>query len=275
VRQIRRYFLLGAFASAAAMKVASAYGQYLRKIGLQLFTVRDLLITDFEGTLREIARLGYQEVEFANVLGPNLKQTRNLLRQLGLSAPSLHIDYDSLRKNAGASFATATALAAKFVVCPSFGHSERQTADDWKRVCENLNSIGELATQSGLTFAYHNHDFEFLDLPDGVRPFDLLLAYTNDRFVKFELDVYWAKKAHVDALAYLKAYKSRFRLVHLKDMAVDGSITEIGNGTIDFRKIIDASIAGGVRHFFVEQDYSSDPIRSIQASISYLRRYRP
>ena len=268
----RRHFLTAfSVAAAATMKAASAYSGYLREIGLQLYTVRDLLSTDFEGTLREIARLGYQEVEFAGVLGPNLKQTRNLLRQLGLSAPSLHIDYKSLRKNAEASFETATALAAKFVVCPWLDQSERQTADDWKRVCENLNSIGELAAHSGLAFAYHNHDFEFLNLPDGIRPFDLLLARTNDRFVKFELDVYWAKKGGVDPVAYLKAHKSRFRLVHLKDMAIDGSTTEIGNGTIDFGKIVAASIAGGVRHFFVEQDYSSDPIQSIKTSIAHLR----
>jgi len=270
----RRHFLRAFAAAAATMKAASAYGGYLREIGLQLYTVRDRLSADFEGTLREIARLGYQEVEFAGVLGPNLKQTRNLLRQLGLSAPSLHIDYNGLRKNTGASFETATALGAKFVVCPWLDQSERQTADDWKRVCENLNSIGERATHSGLTFAYHNHDFEFLNLPDGVRPFDLLLARTNDRFVKFELDVYWARKGDVDPVAYLKTYKSRFRLVHLKDMAIDGSTTEIGNGTIDFGEIIVASIAGGVRHFFVEQDHSPDPIQSIKTSIAYLRHYR-
>jgi sugar phosphate isomerase/epimerase len=256
------------------MKAVSAYDQSLREIGLQLYTVRDLLSVDFEGTMREIARLGYQEVEFAGVLGPNLKQTRNLLGQLGLRAPSLHIDYDSLRKNAAASFETATALAAKFVVCPWLDQSERQTVDDWKRVCESLNSIGERATHSGLTLAYHNHAFEFLKLPDGVRPFDLLLAHTNDRLVKFELDVYWAKKGNVDPVAYLKAHKSRFRLVHLKDMAPDGSITEIGNGTIDFGAIIVAAIAGGVRHFFVEHDNPPDPIKTIKTSIAYLRHYR-
>ncbi len=244
-----RRHVLTALAAAAAAKAASAQGGSLQEIGLQLYTVRDLLSTDFEGTLRAIARLGYQEVEFAGVLGPDLKQTRNLLGELGLSAPS-------------------------FVVCPSLDQSERQTIDDWKRVCENLNSIGELATHSGLTFAYHNHNFEFSSLPHGVRLFDFLLAHTDDRFVKFELDVYWAKKGNVDPVAYLKAYQSRFRLVHLKDMAMDGSFTEIGNGTLDFDVIIAASIAAGVRHFFVEQDYSSDPMRSIAQSISYLQRYR-
>jgi sugar phosphate isomerase/epimerase len=92
--------------------------------------------------------------------------------------------------------------------------------------------------------------------------------------VKFELDVYWATKGNVDPVAYLKADQSRFRLVHLKDMAIDRSTTEIGSGTIDFDEIIAASIAAGVRHFFVEQDYSPDPMRSITKSISFLQRYR-
>ena len=268
----RRQFLTAI--AAAGTSAASAHAGHLRKIGLQLYTVRDLLSTDFEGTLRRVARLGYQEVEFAGVLGPDLKQTRNLLRQLGLSAPSLHIDYNRLRNDTAASFETATALGARFVVCPWLDRSERQAPDDWKRVCENLNSIGERAARSGLTLAYHNHDFEFVKLPDGVRPLDLLLAHTNDRLVTFELDVYWAKKGDVDPVAYLKTHKSRFRLVHLKDMARDGSTAEIGSGTIDFGEIMLAAMASGVRHFFVEQDDSSDPMQSIETSISYLRHRR-
>jgi sugar phosphate isomerase/epimerase len=268
----RRQFLIAV--AAAGTGAASADARRLRKIGLQLYTVRNLLSSDFEGTLRRIASLGYQEVEFAGVLGPDLNLTRNLLRQLGLSASSLHVDYDSLRNHTAVSFETAKALGAGFVVCSWLNQEERQTADDWKRVSENLNSIGELAARSGLTFAYHNHDFEFFNLPDGVRPFDLLLVCTNERLVKFELDVYWVKKGNADPVAYLKANKSRFRLVHLKDMAIDGSTTEIGHGTFDFGEIIAASMASGVRHYFVEQDYSSDPIQSIEKSIAYLRRYR-
>ncbi|MDB5607581.1 MAG: sugar phosphate isomerase/epimerase [Bradyrhizobium sp.] len=268
----RRQFLI-AVVAAAGTGAASADAGRLRKIGLQLYTVRNLLSTDFEGTLRRIASLGYQEVEFAGILGPDLNLTRNLLRQLGLSASSLHVDYDSLRNHTAASFETAKALGAGFVVCSWLNQAERQTSDDWKRVCENLNSIGERAARSGLMLAYHNHDFEFVKRPDGVRPFDLLLAHANERLVTFEIDVYWAKKAGIDPVAYLRAYKSRFRLLHLKDMARDGSSVEIGRGTIDFGAIMDAAMAGGVRHFFVEQEDSSDPMQSIEISIAYLRRH--
>lgn len=256
------------------MEAAAAYGRDLRKIGLQLYTVCDLLKSNFEDTLRKVALFGYREVEFAGVLGSNVRTTRELLRSLALAAPSLHLDYVSLREHPGTSFDTAATLGARFVVCPWLDPPERQTVDDWKRICERLNTIGELAARSGLTLAYHNHDFEFANLPDGVRPFDLLFSRTDERFVKFELDVYWATKGGVDPASFLRAHPSRFRLVHLKDMAKDGSFTEIGNGTLDFPEIIEASLQSGVRHFFVEQDYSPDPMRSIRVSMAYLRQGR-
>jgi sugar phosphate isomerase/epimerase len=163
-------------------------------------------------------------------------------------------------------------LEARYIVCPWLDPSERQTAADWQRICDRLNAIGERAGRASLTLAYHNHDFEFADLADGIRPYDLLLSRTDERFVKLELDVYWAAKGKVDPAPLLRAHPSRFRLVHLKDMARDGSFTEIGNGTIDFGDIIDAALQSGVQHFFVEQDVAPDPLRSIETSISNLRR---
>jgi sugar phosphate isomerase/epimerase len=182
----------------------------------------------------------------------------------------LHSDYASLLRDTGPSFDTAHVLGAGFVICPWLDRSERQALDSLKGVCDNLNAIGERAAGAGLTLAYHNHDFEFENLADGVRPIDVLLSRTDERFVKFELDVYWAKRVDVDPATFLRAHQSRVRLVHLKDMAKDGSTTEIGNGVLDFREIIDASLQSGVEHFFVEQDQSPDPMRSIAASIAFL-----
>ncbi|MCK1554447.1 sugar phosphate isomerase/epimerase [Bradyrhizobium sp. 177] len=269
----RREVLTG-IAGGAAIGGAPVSGRELSKIGLQLYTVRDLLKAEFEGILRKVARLGYREVEFAGILGPDMRRTRKLLLSLGLSAPSLHIDYGSLRDNTGSSFDIAHLLGSRFVVCPWLDQLERQTIDDWKRICDRLNRIGELAARSGLTLAYHNHDFEFAKLAGGIQPYDILLSRTDERFVKFELDVYWATKGNLDSARVLKTHPSRFRLVHLKDMARDGSTTELGNGTIDFAKILDASFRCGVQHFFVEQDASADPLQSIETSIAFLRHTR-
>lgn len=265
---------LGVFpaGACAALGTAAAHAAALQTIGLQLFTVRDLLKSDFEGTLRKIAALGYREVEFAGVLGDDVGRTCDLLHSLDLTAPSLHADYTSLRSNPEKSFETAHLLEARFVVCPWLDPPERQTADDWKRICDKLNAIGARAAHAGLVLAYHNHDFEFADLAAGVRPYDLLLSRTDEPLVKFELDVYWATRGKADPAPLLRAHPSRFRLVHLKDMAGDGSFTEIGNGTLDFADIIDAALQTGVEHFFVEQDVAPDPLRSIAASIAYLRR---
>lgn len=253
------------------MKLDSASNRELRKIGLQLYTVRDLLTVDFEETMKRVAILGYSEVEFAGIFGSDVSRTRKLLSRLGLTAPSLHLDYATLRDNAQASFEIAHLLGSRFVVCPWLHPSVRKSTDDWKRICDDLNTIGQLASRSDLTLAYHNHDFEFADLPGGIQPYDLLLRRTDERLVKFELDVYWAAKGNLDSARVLRSHPSRFPLVHLKDMAKDGSTTELGRGTIDFAGILEAASVSDVEHVFVEQDVSTDPLRSIETSIAFLR----
>jgi sugar phosphate isomerase/epimerase len=269
--ELSRRTVLGFSAAGAMMTIDSTFGGEVRKIGLQLYTVRDLLKVDFEGTLRRVAILGYSEVEFAGILGSDVSHTRKLLLGLGLTAPSLHIDYPSLRDNAQPSFEIAHLLGSRFVVCPWLDPSVRKTTDDWKRICDNLNTIGQLASRSNLTLAYHNHDFEFAAPPGGIQPYDVLLRRTDERLVKFELDVYWATKGNLDSARVLTANPLRFPLVHLKDMAKDGSTTELGRGTIDFASILEAARQSGVRHVLVEQDVSTDPLRSIETSIAFLR----
>ena len=132
---------VSAIVIGAAFGTTAAHSRDLRKIGLQLYTVRDLLKRNFEATLRNVALLGYREVEFAGILGEDLTRTRDLLRGLDLAAPSLHADYTSLRNDPEKSFETARLLEARFVVCPWLDPPERQTADDWKRICDRLNAV--------------------------------------------------------------------------------------------------------------------------------------
>ncbi|MGY4429608.1 sugar phosphate isomerase/epimerase [Bradyrhizobium sp. F1.13.1] len=134
--ELSRRAVLGFIAAGAMMTIDSTFGGEVRKIGLQLYTVRDLLKVDFEGTLRRVAILGYSEVEFAGILGSDVSHTRKLLLGLGLTAPSLHIDYPSLRDNAQPSFEIAHLLGSRFVVCPWLDRSVRKTTDDWKRICD-------------------------------------------------------------------------------------------------------------------------------------------
>ena len=240
--------------------------------GLQLYTVRDALSTDVEGTLRRVADVGYREVELAGLPGVTADAMRASLQRYGLAVPSMHAGYDDLRGDLAAVVQEARVLGATCVVCPSVDARQRRTADDWKRVCWTLNGIGRGVREQGLVLAYHNHDFEFVPFDDGTMPFRLLLTETDPRDVKLELDVYWVAKAGLDPVQQLRAGQDRIVLVHLKDLGADGSTVEVGRGVLDMEKIVRAALAAGARHLFVEQDDSPDPIASIASSLRFLER---
>ena len=240
--------------------------------GLQLYTVRDALGADLEGTLRSVAAIGYREVEVAGLPGVTAEAMQASLKRHGLDAPSMHAGYDRLQRGLDAVVEEARILGANYLVCPSVDAEERKTTEDWKRVCQTLNTVGQAVRSRGLVLAYHNHDFEFVPFADGKTPFQLLMSETDPRDVKLELDVYWVAKAGQDPVQYLKDGHDRILLVHLKDLASDGSTVEAGAGVLDFERIIRTALLADVRHLFVEQDTSADPIASVGVSLRFLER---
>ncbi len=243
--------------------------------GLQLYTVRDPLGADLDGTLRSVADIGYREVELAGLAGTTAPVMRERLKHYGLAAPSMHASYDRLRGELDAVLEEARTLGAAFVVCPSIDAGERRTADEWKRVCQTLSRIGWVVRSQGVTLAYHNHDFEFVPFDGGAAPFDLLISETDPRELKLELDVYWVAKGGRDPVRCLKDSVGRVPLVHLKDLARDGSTTELGAGVLDIEQIIRSALSAGAKHLFVEQDTSPDPLRSIATSLRFLEGLPP
>jgi sugar phosphate isomerase/epimerase len=240
--------------------------------GLQLYTVRDALGADMEGTLKSVAGVGYREVELAGLPGVTAQAMHASLRRHGLDAPSMHASYDRLRGDLDSVLEEARILGANHLVCPSVDAGERKTAADWKTVCQTLSRIGQVVRSHGLVLAYHNHDFEFVPFGDGTTPFHLLMTETDPRNVKLELDVYWVAKAGQDPVQYLMNGQDRIVLVHLKDLAADGSTVEIGSGVLDMERIVRAALIAGARHLFVEQDSSTDPLASIVASFRVLEQ---
>jgi sugar phosphate isomerase/epimerase len=267
----RREFLALLSALVASPSASPVLGKSLRSFGLQLYTVRDLLERDFEGTLAEVARLGYQQVEFAGIIGPSPEQTSNILKRHGLVAPASHVSYEQLELELSKHLEMAKAMGQQFIVCPSVDASRLGTIDDWKRVCQTFNAIGARAKEAGLNFAYHNHDFEFLPV-NGQRPYDVVLAETDPDLVKMEADLYWMTKAGRDPVTYFQKYPGRFPLLHLKDMAQDGAITEVGQGIVDFKRILGSASLAGVAYCFVEHDHPAHPLQSIEASLRYLQQ---
>ena len=260
----------------------------IEKIGLQLYTVRDLMKQDFDGTLAKVAAVGYKEVEFAGYFDHSPKDVRAAADRHGLTASSAHIDYKSLGEKFSEVIEAAKVVGHEYLVNPWIDEEIRKQPDAWKHAAETFNRAGEACKNAGIQFAYHNHWFEFLPV-NGKLPYDLLLTEYDPNLVKMELDLCWITVGGQDPLRYFDRYPGRFPLVHVKDVkrvppvtaggAQDfGSsmkdMTEVGSGIIDWKKIFAQSDKAGIKHYFVEHDNPKKPLESIKTSYDYLARLR-
>lgn len=239
-------------------------------VALQLYTVRDEAARDFAGTLRRVAEIGYPGVEFAgygNLTAPELVA---LLAETGLHPLSTHLALDLLDgAHLDASIDYCCEIGCSSIVLPWLAN-EWRTREGMLALAPRLNAIGQRCQEQGITFAYHNHDFEFARV-DGALLFDSLLQATDPALVKIELDVYWAAYAGLDPLAYLHTLADRLALVHLKDMAPDRSMTEVGKGTLDMQGMWTFAQERGLWGI-VENDHPRIPsLESARISFEYFR----
>lgn len=299
----RRDFLsasAGMLALAACAPTSPlAGGPPQRAWGVQLFTVIALLEQDFEGTLRDVAAIGYREVETIGSFGRDPAYVKSLFDRFGLVSPSQHIAPNELygsfsgwarkeisREQNRANYiaaldtgraldavadaiAKARALSQQYVVWPILlpQHVEtRAILDSYIRI---FNEAGDMCDKAGLTFAFHNHDREFARIGNDVI-YDLILANSDARKVKMEMDFFWISKAGADPFAYLGANPGRFFGCHVKDRDAKGDFADVGSGTLEIPRLIKAARASGVEHFYVEYDRSDDPMRAIRNSFAYL-----
>lgn len=280
--QTRRNFLatlgVAAFGIVSRDVAASemlASSKKIKRVGLQLYSVRDLMKADLPGTLAKVAAIGYKEVEFAGYFGRTPAQIRDLLRRYKLSSPSSHLPFESLQDGWQKALDDAKAAGHEWVTIAWIAEEKRRTLDDWKRHAALFNRAGEQAKAAGLRFAYHNHDFEIRPV-GGTRPLDLLISSTDPKLVDFELDLYWAVFGGGSPLDFFNRYPKRFKLVHVKDSAgpPDNRMVDVGQGKIDFRSIFAQSEKAGTKHYFVEHDQPADPIATIRNSYNYLNTLR-
>ena len=272
----RREFIgtMGAVAVGAvlpACRPAPAAAR-LSQIGVQLYTVRSLMDKDVERTLAGVAAAGYTEVEFAGYFKKTPAEIKAMLDRHGLVSPSVHSGSMAPADWAEA-LEAANVIGHKFIVMPWIPVERRKTLDDWKQVAADFNRVAASAKAAGVQFAYHNHDFEF-PLVEGKVPYDVLLAETDPNLVKLEIDLYWITKGGQDPLAYFARWPGRIPLVHVKDGKgpPDWAMTEVGSGSIDWKRIFAKSQQAGIQHYFVEHDQPADPIASITASCAYLKK---
>ncbi len=268
------------FSSALFVKPASLLLK-TNKIGLGLYTLRNELSKDVTDTLTKVKKLGYTDVETfgfnGKFWGMTSSELSKLLKSLGLVSTSGHyfpaesfLEPNWKEKWKPAIEASVT-LGQEYIVVPYMGATFR-SIENYKKFAEAFNQAAVLCKKSNLTFAYHNHNFEF-ENQGGQNGFDILMK--TDPIVKFEMDIYWVRFASQDPIAIMKAHPGRFPLWHVKDMdkTEKKSFTEVGNGVIDFKQIFDIAKMSGMKHFYVEQDQSpGSPFDSIAQSIAYLKK---
>ncbi|MGA2346823.1 MAG: sugar phosphate isomerase/epimerase, partial [Candidatus Sulfotelmatobacter sp.] len=206
----RRTFLETASTVTAATLLTSRLGwaagdHKINKVGVQLYTVRDLMKDDFDGTIAKVAQIGYKEVEFAGYFGRTGQQVRAACDKNGLAAISTHVQYDELDDKFPAVVETSKAIGLEYIVCPWIPEELRKSPDIWKQAAAKFNHCGELSKKAGMQFAYHNHWFEFLPV-DGKLPYDQLLKECDGNLVKMEMDLCWITAAGGDPLKYFNLY---------------------------------------------------------------------
>jgi sugar phosphate isomerase/epimerase len=234
--------------------------------GLALYTVRDAM-KDARATLEKVAQAGYVNVESAgyeNGKFYNLSPAdfKSLLDEMKLTAISSHQGTVTF-ENIDQQIADLKAAGVKYFVIPVppmglFGHEEvtnRMTMKGGaKNLAQILDKLGEKCAAAGLQLLYHNHDFEFVKDADGTVVIDYLLENCNPKYVNFQMDLYWVTKAGADPVDYFKRYPGRFKIWHVKDMDNQGRFAPVGNGKIDFKRVLDNKKLSGMQYYFVEQD---------------------
>jgi sugar phosphate isomerase/epimerase len=257
-----------------------------KKVGIQLYSVRDEIFKDPKGVIKKIATAGYSEVEMFGLSAGNkfygltVKEFAQLLKDNKLKSPSGHYMPEKFLFENGngddvKNFCeVGNTLGNKYIIIPWMQEERRKNIDQYKALAERINKAGEICKQANLQLAYHNHDFEFADM-NGQHGYDVLLNNTDKDLVKMEMDLYWVVRAGYNPVELFKKHPGRFHLWHVKDMdkADRTKNTEVGNGTVDFKTIFANAKLSGVKHYMVEQEnnYKPDIFSSIKTSCSYTK----
>ncbi len=274
----RRFLNMAAVVTGAGLFAglnipAVAMGTRLESIGIQLYTVRDLMAKSVPDTLVALAALGYKEVEFAGYYDHSPAELDAMLSGAGLSSPSTHVQLADIRDTLEKTMDTAAEIGHEYVVLAYLMPSERTSIDDYKSYVELFSKAGEAAKQRGLQFGYHNHHFEF-ETMGGVKPYDLMLEQIDSELMKMTLDLYWIHRAGQDPFHYFDKHPGRFKQCHVKDMNKEGGMADVGAGTIDFAKIFAQREKAGFEHYYVEHDMPANSLQTAENSIGYLKGLR-
>ena len=316
---IKKFGLLSGSASlipSNLLATSNLLKKLLPEVGIQLFSLPLLLNKNFEKSISMLSNMGYSYLEFfgpyyfsspsvkdtwkkysffpesdnpfSGFYGNSGKEVKSILSNYKMSSPSIHTDLETLENHMGELAKGAQECGAKYVVLPSIPADQRQNLDQYKRMADRFNSIGEAAKSEGVLFAYHNHGYGFSE-SKGVVPIHYIFENTDSDLVFLEMDIFWTLGAGQNPVDLLKKYPKRYKLIHLKYMkeklTFDGdgenpqqwyklfsNMTSCGDGIADLESIIETAKNVGVKYFYVEQDMAKNPEIVLQKSIEYLSK---
>lgn len=262
--------------SAAATSDATT-AVALQAFGLQLYTLRDDLPKDPKGILKQVAAMGYKQLEGYEgpqgmFWGMSNTDFKKYMDDLGTNFVSSHCD---IKKDFEKKAAESAAIGMKYLICPWIGPQKK--IDDFKKIADEFNQKGEICKKNGIRFAYHNHAYSF-ELLDGQMGQDVMMNNTDPALVDYELDMYWVVAAGQDVDTWLKKYPNRFRLCHVKDRT-KGATEEadsctLGEGSIDYPKILRTAKDTGMEYYIVEQEKyaGTTPLKAVEANAAYMKK---
>jgi len=299
-RHTRRNFIQSAAAAVVCTTpllrsnrlMASPFGL---PIGLQLYSVREMLAKDYEGTLKQVASLGYQEVETAGYFDHAPEQVKSAMSAAGLKCVSAHYPYTSLSKDFDKIVDFNKEIGVQYIICAFPGIKDLSrlkdssyqtqirafTLEDYRWNADQFNKFGEKLKAAGMKFGYHNHTMEFAK-QDGVVPLDEMIRLTDPDLVTFEMDCGWVIVGGANPVDYLKRYPSRISMLHVKDFKHSDTpvsvmepppAAELGQGTLDYRPVFEAAKKADIKHYFVEQEgFDIPPMDALKIDADYMKK---
>ncbi len=308
----RRKFIQVNTLALSSLAIPSFFTGQVNSVGIQLFSIPKLMEKDTEGTLRQLAELGYREIEFygpydfsaqstkdgwnqitgalgfsaSGYYGKTPKEMAAILKKYNLSSPSMHIDLVTLEKHLDETAEAANQMGTKYVVIPS---AETQPdLDGYKRQADQFNSLGEKIHGKGLQFCYHNHGNGIVPI-DGISPLEMIIERTDPKYVTYEMDIYWTIAGGADPVTLFEKYKGRYKLMHIKDMTKkvrfsgDGGnpqewmslfpyLEDAGSGVLDIPSILKAAKKSGVDHFIIERDLAPEGLVNMKKGIDFVKK---
>lgn len=271
--------------AAAALASTALAGDFAGEAGLQLYSLRDSFKKDVPSSLDKVKAFGVREVELAGTYDLSADAMLKELAARGLKPISMHFQYGALEKDIAKCVADAKALGLKYVACPWIPHVPAMFGmESTEKAAADFNKWGAAFAKEGITFAYHNHGYEFKPVSEGSdRTFlDVLMEKTDPKLVAFEMDVFWVVHPGADPVKYLNKYPGRWQLMHLKDIqkgartgvytghAPNEQSVALGTGQIPWPAVLSAAAKSGVKHYFIEDEHP-DAEKQIPVTLAYLR----